>query len=220
MWLSEVLHTYFIKKNKPLPFNGVVFDEISKMKNSTTRRVKAFMKVHPYLNWTTGLTGTPASNGYKDLHGQFLVLDGGQRLGTSKTAFKERFYYKAGPYREVAYDDTESTIQTLIGDITLEMKAEDYLDLPDVIINDIELELEKSIRLKYEMLEKEYFTELDNTEIEVFNKASLMNKLLQFAGGAIYPISGMPLWEKVHDVKLDALEDLIEEAGGKPILLG
>lgn len=220
MWLSEVLHTYFIKKNKPLPFNGVVFDEISKMKNSTTRRVKAFMKVHPYLNWTTGLTGTPASNGYKDLHGQFLVLDGGQRLGKSKTAFKERFYYKAGPYREVAYDDTESTIQQLIGDITLEMSAAEYLQLPEFTVNDVVIELPKEVRAKYDQLERDFFFQLDNgTEVEVFNKASLMNKLIQFGNGAVYPIPGMPLWEKVHDAKLDALEDLLEELAGQPLLL-
>lgn len=219
-WLSETLETYFIKKKKPLPFNGVVWDEISKMKNSTTKRVKSFMKVFKHFNWTTGLTGTPASNGYKDLHGQFLVLDGGQRLGTSKTAFKERFYYKAGPYREVAYDDTEEVIQTLIGDITLQMSAKDYLELPDFNVNDIELELPKEVRMKYDQLEKEFFFQLDNgTEVEVFNKASLMNKLIQFGNGAVYPIPGMPLWERVHDVKLDALEDLLEEAGGKPILL-
>ena len=93
-WLSEVLHTYFISKDKPLPFNGVVFDEVSKCKTSTTDRVKSYMKIQPHITWSTGLTGTPASNGYKDLHGQFLVLDGGSRLGKSKTQFKSRFYKK------------------------------------------------------------------------------------------------------------------------------
>jgi SNF2 family DNA or RNA helicase len=95
-WVSEALATYFVSKGKPLPFDGVVFDEVSKMKNSTTNRVKSFKKLFPTLKWTTGLTGTPASNGYKDLHGQYLVIDGGQRLGTSKTAFRTRFYFKQG----------------------------------------------------------------------------------------------------------------------------
>jgi len=93
-WIGEALATYYISKNKPLPFDGVVLDECSKMKNSTTNRVKSFRKLYSHIKWTTGLTGTPASNGVKDLHGQYLVVDGGVRLGTSKTAFKTRFYRK------------------------------------------------------------------------------------------------------------------------------
>ena len=130
-WLSETIQTYFVKKDKPLPFNGIIWDEISKMKNSSTNRVKAFRKIAEQFDWSTGLTGTPASNGYKDLHGQFLVVDKGERLGTSKTAFRTRFYRKIGPYKEVPYEDTEDTIKKLIGDITLEMSAEDYNPLPD-----------------------------------------------------------------------------------------
>lgn len=218
-WLSQTLQTFFIKKNKPLPFDGLVWDEISKMKNSTTQRVKAIRPVLEHFKWTTGLTGTPASNGYKDLHGQFLVLDKGERLGTSKTAFKNRFYRKVGPYTEVAYDDTESTIKALIGDITLEMSAEDYNPLPDLMLNDVGIELPPAIRAKYESLEKDLFFQLDTGEnVEVFNAAALTNKCLQFSNGATYPISGMKMWEPIHALKLDALEDIIEESGGKPIL--
>lgn len=218
-WLSEAVNTYYIKKKRPLPFNGVVWDEISKMKNSTTKRVKSFMKVFNHFKWSTGLTGTPAANGYKDLHGQFLVLDGGHRLGTSKTAFRERFYYKAGPYKEVPYDDTEENIQKLIGDITLQMSAADYNPLPDLVTNDIMLDFSSSDRAKYEQLEQEFFFRLDNgTGVEVVNKASLTNKCLQYSNGAVYPIAGMPMWEPVHDLKLDALEDIIEEAAGQPVL--
>ena len=104
-WLGETLHTHYVSKGLELPFNGVVWDELSKMKNSNTQRVKAVKKLLPSIIWSTGLTGTPASNGYKDLHGQFLVLDQGRRLGTSKTAFRNRFYYKAGPFKELPYDD-------------------------------------------------------------------------------------------------------------------
>ena len=136
-WLAETLQTYFVKKERPLPFNGIIWDEISKMKNSATNRVKAFRKIADKFDWTTGLTGTPASNGYKDLHGQFLVVDRGERLGTSKTAFRTRFYKKVGPYKEVPYEDTEDTIKKLIGDITLEMSAEDYNPLPDLMVNNI-----------------------------------------------------------------------------------
>ena len=218
-WMAEVLDTYFVSKGKPMPFNGVVWDEISKMKNSTTNRVKAVRKVLPAFDWTTGLTGTPASNGYKDLHGQFLVVDKGQRLGVSKTAFKTRFYKKAGPYKEVPYPDTEETIKNLIGDITLEMSAEDYNKLPDLIVNNVEVEMPDEVRAKYEQMEREFFTVLDSgKELEVFNSAALTNKCLQFSNGAVYPVAGMPLWEPVHDAKLDALEEIIDEAQGSPVL--
>jgi SNF2 family DNA or RNA helicase len=218
-WLSEVLHDYYISKHKELPFDGIVFDEISKCKNSTTQRVKALRKVLPHFRWNTGLTGTPASNGYKDLHGQYLVLDQGVRLGTSKTAFKTRFYRKEGPYKEVPYHDTEETIKGLIGDITLEMSAEDYNPLPDMIVNDVEVELTDDLRSMYDQMEKDFFLALDNgTEVEMFNQASLTNKCLQFSNGAIYPVPGMPLWEPIHEIKLDALEDIIEESAGQPIL--
>jgi SNF2 family DNA or RNA helicase len=218
-WLGETLHTYYVSKDKPLPFNGVVWDEISKMKNSATDRVRAVKRILDKFDWTTGLTGTPASNGYKDLHGQYLVVDKGQRLGTSKTAFKTRFYKKAGPYKEVPYDDTETVIKTLIGDITLEMSAEDYNPLPDLIVNNIEVEMPPELRAKYDQMEREFFTVLDSgKEIEVFNSAALTNKCLQFSNGAVYPIAGMPLWEPVHELKLDALDEILDEAQGSPVL--
>lgn len=218
-WLAETLQTYFVKKDKPLPFNGVVWDEISKCKNSATNRVKAVKKILDKFDWTTGLTGTPASNGYKDLHGQFLVVDKGQRLGTSKTQFKTRFYRKVGPYKEVPYEDTEDTIKKLIGDITLEMSAEDYNPLPDLVVNDIEIEMPDNLRVRYEKMEREFFLVLDSgKEVEAFNQAALTNKCLQFSNGAMYPVAGMSLWEPVHDLKLDALEDIIDEANGSPIL--
>jgi SNF2 family DNA or RNA helicase len=218
-WLSETIQTYFIKKNRPLPFTGIVWDEISKMKNSATDRVKATKKILDHFVWSTGLTGTPASNGYKDLHGQFLVVDKGQRLGVSKTAFRTRFYRKAGPYKEVPYEDTEDTIKKLIGDITLEMSAEDYNPLPDLMVNNIEIEMPPELRVRYDKMEKEFFLRLDSgAEVEMFNQASLTNKCLQFSNGAMYPVAGMPLWEAVHDLKLEALEDIIDEANGSPIL--
>jgi len=218
-WLAETLQTYFVKKDRPMPFNGIVWDEISKMKNSSTNRVKAFRKIADKFDWTTGLTGTPASNGYKDLHGQFLVVDKGVRLGTSKTAFRTRFYRKVGPYKEVPFDDTETVIKGLIGDITLEMSAEDYNPLPDLIVNNVEIEMPENLRTMYEKMEKEFFLQLDSgSEIEVFNQAALTNKCLQFSNGAMYPVAGMPLWEPIHDLKLEALEDIIEEAQGSPVL--
>jgi len=218
-WLAETLATYYTGKDKPLPFNGVVWDEISKCKNSSTQRVKAVKKILPHFDWTTGLTGTPASNGYKDLHGQYLVVDRGQRLGTSKTAFRGRFYKKAGPYKEVPYEGAENEIKQLIGDITLEMSAEDYNKLPDLVVNDINIEMPENLRTLYDRMEKEFFIQLDSgKQVEMFNQAALTNKCLQFANGAMYPVAGMPLWEPIHDLKLDALEEIIDEAQGQQVL--
>jgi hypothetical protein len=178
------------------------------------------MKVFPQFKWRTGLTGSPASNGYKDLHGQFLVLDGGERLGKSKTEFSRRFYKKEGPYKEVALPETEDVIKKLIGDITITMSAEDYNKLPDMIVNDVEVELPVDVRVKYEEMEKNFFLQLDSgAEREIFNQASLTNACLQVSNGAIYPVAGMPLFEPIHDAKLDALEDIVEECGGQQIFL-
>lgn len=218
-WLAEVLATYYVSRGDPLPFDGIVFDEITKCKNSSTARVKALKKVLPFFKWRSGLTGTPASNGYKDLHGQYLVLDDGARLGTSKTQFETRWYRKDGPFKKVPYKDTEDAIKQLIGDMTLEMSAEDYNPLPDMMVNDVTVELPTELREQYDRMEREYFIRLDSgAEVEVFNAASLTNKLLQFSNGAMYPIAGMPMWEPLHDLKLDALEDILEESNGQPIL--
>jgi hypothetical protein len=174
--------------------------------------------VLPQFKWTTGLTGAPASNGYKDLHGQYLVVDGGLRLGTSKSAFMSRYYKKSG-YKDVAYNNTEDQIKQIIGDITLEMSAADYNPLPDMIINDLEIEMPSDLRAQYEKLEREYFLKLDNgAEVEVFNAASMTNKCLQFSNGAVYPDPDQPMWEEIHDLKLEALEDILEEANGQPVL--
>lgn len=226
-WFAETLETYFVKKERPLPFNGIVWDEISKMKNSTTNRVMALFNgqrkenVLDHFIWRTGLTGTPASNGYKDLHGQFLVVDSGKRLGTSKTKFMTEWYKKVADdsRKLIAYRDTEDRIKELISDITLEMSAEEYNPLPDLIVNNIDVELPADIRSKYDQMEKEFFLMLDSGKsVEMFNQASLTNKCLQFSNGAVYPIPGMPLWEPIHDLKLDALEEIIDEAQGSPVL--
>lgn len=220
-WLAEVLHTYYISKGKQTPFNGLVWDEISKCKNSTTERVKNTMKILDHFDWITGLTGTPASNGYQDLHGQYLVVDKGQRLGKSKTKFMTEWYRKpnAEGRKVIPYKDTEDRIKQLISDITLEMSAADYNPLPDLMVNNIEVEMPENLRTKYEAMERDFFLQLDSGKSkEMFNQASLTNACLQFSNGAVYPVAGMPLWEPVHDLKLDALEELIEEANGQPIL--
>jgi SNF2 family DNA or RNA helicase len=218
-WLAKVLQVYFLKPCKPLPFEGIVWDEVTKCKNSTTNRVKAIRKVLPHMKWLTGLTGSPAPNGLKDLHGQYLVVDKGVRLGEYKTHFKERFFKKAGPYDEVPHADSESVIKQLVSDITLEMSAEEYNPLPAIIVNDVRLDLPSQLRDRYEEMERDFFLQLDSgNEVELFNQASLMNKALQFANGSVYLCPGVPLYEELHDLKLEALDDVIDSAQGNPVL--
>lgn len=218
-WLADTLSIYFVKKNRPIPFDGIVWDEVSKMKNSRTNRVRAILPLLNQFKWKTGLTGTPASNGYKDLHGQYLVVDEGERLGKKKTAFKTRFYQKVGQYKEEPYDDTEDLIKKLISDMTLEMSAADHNPLPDLIINDVEIELPPELQAAYGKMEDEMFIQLDSgAGIEMFNRAALMNKCLQFANGAMYLAPDSTTFEEVHDLKLDALEEIIDSSNGNQIL--
>ena len=229
-WVESVLHheqgsgvdvwNIHVEDAETYYVGGVLVHNCSKMKNSSTARVRSYLKIEDHFDWVTGLTGTPASNGYKDLHGQFLVVDKGQRLGRYKTKFKQQYYYKQGPYKEVPFPNSENEIKARISDITLEMSAEDYNPLPDMIVNNIELEMDGECRAKYERMEKELFLQMDSgNDIELFNQASLTNKALQFSNGAVYPVAGLPAWEPIHDLKLDALEEIIDEAQGQPIFL-
>jgi SNF2 family DNA or RNA helicase len=238
-WLSEQLDHYYISQGKPLPFQMVVYDEVSKLKNSTSLRMAGgnrdrkdrFAKVHkvkitgwrkiiPHFNYRTGLTGTPASNGYLDLHGQYLAVDNGERLGAYVTHYKDSYFMS--DYSGWGFTPTtlgKQWIEHKISDITMKMDAKDYLDLPESIITNLMVDLPEKVRTAYEEVEKEMFTQLDNgTEIEVFSRSSVSNKCLQFCNGAPYLVAGSTEYESVHDAKLDALDDVLEEAAGSPVL--
>jgi SNF2 family DNA or RNA helicase len=217
----------------------VVYDEITKMKNSTSLRMKGGNRdkvdrrgdVHKVkiLGWRSmldrfayrvGLTGTPASNGYLDLHGQYLAIDGGERLGQYVTHYRDSYF--ASDYMGWSYKPTEigkSFIEQKIGDITLKMDAKDYLDLPAVKVTNLMVDLPDDARRAYIDMEKKMFAELDNgVGIEVFSQSSISNKLLQFCNGSPFLNSGTDEYEALHDAKMDALEDVLEEAGGSPVL--
>ena len=225
-WLQDYMETVFLKQGRYLPFDMVVYDEISKLKNARTRqgtnRGKAAMKMLPFIRRRVGLTGTPASNGLLDLFGQYLVVDGGQRLGSSFEAYRTQYFYqtdRAG-YRYAPFEHTPERIASVIGDVTISMSAEDYLDMPNLITNDIMLKLPQSHRGIYDAIEKEMIVELQSgRQVEVFNQASLVNRTLQYANGAIYTEPGGSAWEQIHDIKLDALEEIVEESAGQPILV-
>lgn len=237
-WLVETLNKYFISKGEPVPFEMVVFDEISKMKNSTSMRVaggkrdliddkgneysikiQGWRSIVDQFKFRTGLTGTPASNGVIDLHGQYLSIDGGHRLGTHITHFRDSFF--KSDYMGWSYEPTKlgtKLIEESIADITLKMDSNDYLDMPEVVVTDIMIDLPTKARKAYEEIEKEMFSKLDNgSELEVFSKSSISNKCLQIANGAAY-LPESTEFEVVHKAKLEALDSVLEEAAGSPVL--
>ena len=238
-WLAETLNHYYISQDKPLPFQMVVYDEVSKLKNSTTLRMKGgerdrldgrgepitikvtgWRKMINEFKYRTGLTGTPASNGYLDLHGQFLAVDGGDRLGTHITHYKDRYFVSDYMGWGVTPTDTgKEWIEFNISDITKKMDAADYLDLPACNTINVMVDLPANARKAYEEVEKNMFTQLDSGEkVEVFSRSSVSNKCLQFCNGSPYLSSESPEYDALHDAKLDALEEVLEEAAGAPVL--
>lgn len=238
-WLAEQLDHYYLSLGKELPFQFVVYDEVSKLKNSTTLRMKGgtrdrkdkfgdeykikvtgWRKIIPHFKYRTGLTGTPASNGYMDLHGQFLAVDGGHRLGEYVTHYKDSYFesdYMGWSYVPTAQG--KELIEQKISDITIKMDASEYLDMPAVKEVNMLVDLPPKARKAYQEVERNMFTELDNgSEIEVFSRSSVSNKCLQFCNGTPYLSAESPESEVLHDAKLDALEEVLEEAGGQPVL--
>lgn len=238
-WLAETLDHYYLSQGKPLPFEMVVYDEVSKLKNSGTLRmaggnrdrkdkrgevykikVTGWRKVLKHFQYRTGLTGTPASNGYLDLFGQFLAVDGGKRLGEYVTHYKDSYFQS--DYMGWSYVPTEigkQWIEHKISDIVKKMDSRDYLDMPPVKVENLMVDLPKKARKAYDDVERDMFTQLDNgAEIEVFSRSSVSNKCMQFCNGSPYLMAGNDEYEIVHDAKLDALEDILEEAGGAPVL--
>ena len=219
-WFVNELIAVYLSKGKYPPFNMVVFDEVSLLKDSTTKRHKALRTLLPYLPYRIGLTGTPAANGYLDLFGQFLAVDSGERLGFNITDYKTR-YFETGynAYDVTLRNGADARIQERISDITLQMNSADYLSLPDVIVNDVYVPLPPRVRDQYDKLERDMFMELDSgVDMDVNNAAALCNKCLQAAAGAVYYDEARN-WETLHDEKLKALDDIVEEAAGSPLLI-
>lgn len=217
-WIGLVIEQHFIKKGRKVPFNGLVWDELSKMKNSGSQRVKVFKNILKSFVWVTGLTGGLIPNGISDLYSQYLVVDGGKRLGSSFHSFQKKYLTKEG-YRTSPKPGATDSITEAISDITLEMSAADYLSLPPMITNRIVLTLPPSLQEKYDELENEFFLQLrEGVCIEVLNNAALALKLLQFANGSVYPESGVSIYEEIHDLKIEALREILEDSGDTPVL--
>ena len=203
-------------------FDMVVIDELSSFKSYSAKRFKSLLKVRPLINRIVGLTGTPSSNGLMDLWAQFRLLDNGERLGRYITHYRNEFFDpdKRNQHMVFTYklkDWAEEIIYERISDITISMKSADYLKMPECIYNEVSVTLSDKERTHYDKLKAEMVLALDEKEIDAVNAASLSNKLLQMSNGSVYDENKEVA--KLHERKLDALEDLIEGANGKPVLI-
>lgn len=204
------------------PFDTVVIDELSSFKNSNSKRFRALRRVRPLMKRVIGLTGTPAPNSLMDLWPQMYLIDQGERLGKTITSFRDRYFIPGARSGHVVYEwkekkEAEERIYEAISDIAVSMKAEDWLELPERINRTIPIPLNPKARELYKKLEKELLLPFKDADVVASTAAVLSNKLLQMASGAVYDEDkGVKL---IHDAKLDALEDVIEAANGKPVMV-
>lgn len=208
-----------------LPWDMLVIDESSSFKNPKSQRFKALRHVQPSFDRVVLLTGTPVPNGLIDLWPQMYLLDRGERLGKFISNYRSNYFNPGQSSGHIVYNykiqsDGEERIYKKIEDIIISMKVEDYLELPGVIHNYIDIVFPPELQVKYDEFEREKVLQLfedQDDDISAVNAAALSNKLLQFAGGAIYDDDKN--WHTVHDLKLDALDEIMEDANGKPVLV-
>lgn len=210
------------KSGLPFDYDMVVVDELSSFKSHQAKRFKSLMKVRPGVKRIVGLTGTPSSNGLIDLFAEFRLLDMGQRLGRFIGQYRNAFFVPDKRNQQVVFSykpkpGAEEAIYRLVSDITISMKNTDYLKLPELVMNEVPVRLSDDENRHYQTLKDEMILSLKGKEIDAVNAAALSGKLLQMANGAVYDENGGVV--NIHDRKLDALEDIIEAANGKPILI-
>lgn len=230
--LRKKAHIYLINRENvswlieesgfPFDFDMIVIDELSSFKSYQAKRFRSLLRVRPTVKRIVGLTGTPAGNGLTDLWAEFRILDLGKRLGRFITHYRNRYFLPGKRNGMTVYSykplpGAEDAIYRQISDITVSMKAVDHLDMPECIFNDVTVSLSEEERQKYDTLRNNLILSLGEDEIDASNAASLSNKLSQMANGAVYGEDKTV--HRIHDRKLDALEDLIEAANGKPVLV-
>lgn len=201
-------------------FDMVVVDELSSFKSPASQRFKALRKVMPLVDRVVGLTGTPAPNGYMDLWSQIYLLDRGERLGKTLTAYRREYFYtiqRPGFQLYEIRSGSQNLINDRIKDICISMKAKDYLKQEDPVLINVPAVLSLEEARKYREMEKEAVLETEGEVITALEAAAVINKLLQIANGAVYTNSGG--YVNIHSRKLDVLEDLIEAANGKPVMV-
>lgn len=206
----------------PFDYDMVVIDELSSFKSGKARRFRSLLKVRPKAKRIVGLTGTPSGNGLMDLWAEFKLLDMGKRLGRFITRYREAFFLPDKRNQQIIFSykpkpEAAKRIYGLISDMTISMKSVDFLDMPPLVTNVIPVELSEKERRQYELLRADMVLSLGDQEIDAKNAAALSGKLLQMANGAVYDEDSEVI--SIHDRKLDALEDVIEGANGKPVLV-
>jgi len=211
-------------EDSKLPFNydTVVVDELSSFKNYQAKRFRALMKVRPKVKRIIGLTGTPSSNGLMDLWAEFRLLDMGARLGRFISYYRLEYFQPDKRNGQVIFTykplpGAEQRIYNKIADITISMRSTDLLKMPELVSSEYTVRLSDEERKRYDGLKQDLVLQLQDSEITAANAAALTGKLCQMANGAIYTDDGGTV--NLHDRKLDALEDIIEAAGGKPLLV-
>ena len=219
-WLVE----YYEKNGLRWDFDCVVIDELSSFKNHQSQRFKWLRKVRPFVKRWIGLTGTPTSNGLMDLWAEIGILDGGERLGRFIGKFREAYFKPGGmnPSTGVVFSyvprlGAEEQIYKRISDMTISMKALDYLHLPECVYVDHEVEMSAKERKLYDQLKRDLIIPLEDGDIDAVNAASLTGKLLQMSNGAVYDENREV--RSIHSRKLEALEDLVESANGQSVLI-
>lgn len=230
--LNSPAHIYIInrenvdwlitKSNFPFNFDMVIIDELSSFKSYQAKRFRTLLKVRPKVKRIVGLTGTPSSNGLMDLWAEFRILDMGERLGRYITHYRQNFFTPDKRNQQMIFSykpraGAERAIYNLISDITISMKSKDFLKMPKCVMNEVKVSLSDKEQKIYDLLKQDMVLSLKGKEIDAINAASLSNKLLQMASGAVYGEEKESII--IHDRKLDALEDLIEGANGKPVLI-
>ncbi len=214
-WLIE-------KSGLPFDYDMVVVDELSSFKNHQAKRFKALMKVRPKVHRIVGLTGTPSSNGLMDLFAEYKLLDNGERLGRFIGQYRNAYFKPDKTNGPIVYSykllpGAEEAIYDKISDITISMKSADHLKMPELVNSRYTVHLDKKELLKYVRMKRDLLLKLPKGEVTAANATALSGKLVQMANGAIYMDDGSI--EEVHSRKLDALEDIIESANGKPVLV-
>ena len=210
------------KSGYKFDFDMVVIDELSSFKNHQSKRFKSLMKVRPLVKRIVGLTGTPSSNGLMDLFAEFKILDMGKRLGYFIGQYRNTYFKPDKMNGPIVYSykplpNAENAIYEKISDITVSMKANEYLKMPELLTSNYVIELSNSEKKQYDIMKKSLVLEITDGEITASNAASLSNKLSQMSNGAIYDDKQNII--EIHSRKLDALEDIIESMNGKPLLI-
>ncbi len=225
-WLYNEIVTAFLHQGRYPPFDLIVFDEVTRVKHPGGARISPWhaktggVCLLDYFPRRIGLTGTPAPNGYLDLFGQYLAVDGGARLGPNVTDYKRQYFLVDQERRRVWLRlGAKEQIESRIHDMTISMAADDYLTLPPYVVNDLWVELPPAARKQYDQLEAEMFAELEETRLEVFNAASLTAKCRQMANGAVRHQDDRDKVSHIHEAKLEALDEVLEEAAGSGVLI-